>query len=220
MGGHATLKNLKEGEVKDWCQEFVLRHRSYPNQKIPVLWVLFLLAIRMQSLVFDTPTLLLLQRFILWLQYAVPEPNSQRIRSPHTIRTPEVNGLSISVCLDGSHNPELLTLVSPAIGYKNPVQSLEKIMDEVKVRLMFLLERNTNSRLFETDGGYLGMGPKYCEQGDIICLVDGYEDLVLLRNSSGRYQYVGPCMVSGLSSSYIKNQLGTGNFKVETLELV
>jgi hypothetical protein len=220
IGGCPTLMNLMEGEVKTWCQEFVLRHPSYPNQTIPALWVLFLVAMRMQSLVFDTSTMLLLQHFILSLQYAVPGPNAQRIRPPHNIRTPEAKGLSVGVRLDGSHNPEFMTYVSPDVGYQNPGQSLEKRMFEVRARLVFLLKRNINSRLFETDGGFLGMGPKYCEQGDIVCLVDGYEDLVLLRKSSDRYQYVGPCMVLGLSSTYIKNQLGACKLKVEIVELV
>ncbi|KIN07180.1 hypothetical protein OIDMADRAFT_22076 [Oidiodendron maius Zn] len=220
IGGCPTLKNLKEGEVKTWCQAFVLRHPSYPNQTIPALWVLFLVAMRMQALVFDTSTVLLLQHFILSLQYAVPEHNAQRIRPPHTIRTPEVKGLSVGVRLDGSHNPEFTIFVSPDVGYQTPGQSLEKRMFEVKARLVLVLERKINSRLFETDGGFLGMGPKYCEQEDIVCLVDGYEDLVLLRKSSDRYQYIGPCMVLGLSSTYIKNQLGAGKLKVEIVELV
>ena len=113
-----------------------------------------------------------------------------------------------------------MTYVSPDVGYQTLGQSPEKRMLEVRARLVFLLERNINSRLFETDGGFLGMGSKYCEQGDIVRLVDGYEDLVLLRKSSDCYQYVGPCMVLGLSSTYINNQFRACKLNVEIVELV
>ena len=222
IGGCAILKDLIEGEVKVWCQDFVLRHPSYPNQTIPALLVLFLVVMRMQLLVFDTSTMLMLQHFITSLQYTVPgpEPNAQRIRPAHNIKTPEVKGLSVGVFLDGSNNPEFMTFVSPDVGYQNPAQSVKNRMFEVRARLAFLLGRNINSRLFKTYGGFLGMGPKYCEQEDIVCLVDGYKDLVLLRKFADRYQYVGPCMVLGLSSSYIKNQLAAGQLKVEIVDLV
>ena len=63
---------------------------------------------------------------------------------------------------------EFMTYVSPDVRYQTLGQSPEKRMLEVRARLVFLLERNINSRLFETDGGFLGMGSKYCEQGDIV----------------------------------------------------
>jgi len=222
-GGSPTLKNLtEEGEVRNWCQDFVLRHESYPNQKIPALWVLFLVAMRMQGLVFDTSTMLLLQHFVGSLKYAIPNTSTERprVQFARHMKTPEVKGISVGVELDGSQNPAFMNWVSPDIAFDNPSQSLENRMFEVRARLVFLLRRNYNARLFETDGGFLGMGPKLCEQGDIICLVDGYEDLVLLRKLGERYQYVGPCMVLGVSSAYIKNQLAAGEFEVETIELI
>lgn len=89
-------------------------------------------------------------------------------------------------------------------------------MFEVRARLIYLLERNIN----EADGGFLCMGPKYFKQGDIVCLIDDYKDLVLLRKFSDLYQYIGPCIVLGVSSTYIKNQLGAYKLKVEIVELV
>ncbi|KAH7377540.1 heterokaryon incompatibility protein-domain-containing protein [Cadophora sp. MPI-SDFR-AT-0126] len=226
IGGSPILKNLTEGEVRTWCHDFVLRHPSYPNQRIPALWVLFLVTMRMQSLILDTSTMLLLQHFIISLQYTIPPSphKTQRTQIPHHIKTPEVKGLSVGVNLDGSQNPEMMVYVSPDVGsdvgYRNPSQSLEKRMFEIRARLVFLLERNVNSKLFDTDEGFLGMGPKYCEPGDIVCLVDGYDDLVLIRKCSDRYQFVGPCMVLGVSRTYIKNQLAEGKLKVEIVELV
>lgn len=113
-----------------------------------------------------------------------------------------------------------MTQVSPALSYTDPVKALKDRMLETTYRLIHILKRNYHVKLFETRKELLGMGPQHCSEGDMVCVVDGYSDLVLLRKCGDRYQFVGPCLTFGISEASIKTALDEGAVKVETFRLI
>jgi hypothetical protein len=233
-----TRKNLGAGDLREWCQDYLRRHPKYPTNNKPSLWALFMTVMWLPVLAFDTPTFLLLICFIKTLNFEVPETNHKlpktTTNTPGTmpakgIQTQEVVGVGVAIMQSdesNSNNPEMMVMVSPSVSpdFSNLPQSLNERFFEVEYRLECTLDRNHNTVLFETEGGCLGLGPKGSAVGDIICLVDGYEDLVLLRPQSGTgyYQYVGPCLVTGLpgEDDEVKRKLADGRLKVQMFDLV
>ncbi|KAK8102403.1 hypothetical protein PG984_015549 [Apiospora sp. TS-2023a] len=55
-------------------------------------------------------------------------------------------------------------------------------------------------RFFETEDGYLGMGPLSLRPDDELCLIRNCTIPVLLRKKDDHYVYVGPCWIVGLDS--------------------
>ncbi|KAM0354955.1 hypothetical protein ACHAPU_000796 [Fusarium lateritium] len=241
IGGPSKLQDLqKGGGTAEWIQNYVRRTPSYPT-KLPSIWVLFLVVMRQLRLVMDTPTMLMLQNFIARLNLDIPERKEISGSIPKYFQTPDVEGLSVGVSSGGGNNPQLMLCISPLLGlgkledagttsrstqqlqrdvFTNTREAIDKREFEVSARLIYTLKRNYHTRIFETDAGYLGMGPQGCQARDIICLLDGYRDLVLLRERGEVFEYVGPCMVYGITDMYIKRRLEAGDVLVETLDLV
>jgi hypothetical protein len=241
IGGPPGIQNIqKGGNTFDWIQDYIRRLPFYAT-KIPSIWALFLVVMRMHRLVIDTPTMLLLQNFIARLNLDIPESERTPSGAPKYYQTPEIDGLSVMVCLDGGNNPEFSICISPLLGFKELDRSstssgtvqqsaprsfadhheaLEARALEVDSMLIFTVERNYNTRIFETDEGYLGLGPQGCQVGDVICLLDGYQDLVLLRKRGEQFVYVGPCMGHGLSDIYIRRRVELGEVLVEDFDIV
>lgn len=53
-------------------------------------------------------------------------------------------------------------------------------------------------RVFETESGDVGLGPKGCQPGDIVCLLSGSSVPVVLRIIDCYYVHVGTCFVPNL----------------------
>ncbi|KAI1035565.1 hypothetical protein LB504_005987 [Fusarium proliferatum] len=216
VGGNPKIQNLqKGGSLADWIQDYITRIPFYPT-KIPSVWALFLVVARMQKLALDTPSMLLLLNFTKRLDLQIPESDRPRGVTKY-FQTPEVDGLSIMIVQDGGNNPEMMGCISPFLGGPD---ELKARMFDVDAQQVFMMERNYHTKLFETDAGYLGMGPQDCKVGDVICIVDGYEDLVLLRKQGDHYEYVGPCMAYGITDMYIKRKVEDDEVAVETFHLV
>ncbi|WZH46924.1 heterokaryon incompatibility protein-domain-containing protein [Fusarium acuminatum] len=241
IGEPPEIQNLQKGSnTFDWIQDYIRRIPFYAT-KIPSIWALFLVVMRMHRLVIDTPTMLLLQNFIARLNLDIPESDRTQSGTPKYYQTPEIDGLSVMMCLDGGNNPQLSMCISPLLGFKELDRSstssgsvqqptphsfadhheaLEARIFEVSSRLIFTLKRNYNTRIFETDEGYLGLGPQDCRVGDVICILDGYQDLVLLRKRGEQFVYVGPCMGYGISDMYIKRRVELGEVFVEAFDII
>ncbi|KAK6856635.1 hypothetical protein PG995_006822 [Apiospora arundinis] len=54
---------------------------------------------------------------------------------------------------------------------------------------------------FETEDGYLGLGPASLDPGDTICMFRHCPIPVILRSKGDYYTYVGPCWIVGLTTS-------------------
>lgn len=56
------------------------------------------------------------------------------------------------------------------------------------------------NRLAETNSGYIGLFPKNLREGDMVCIVNGFRQPVLLRKVNEHYLFVGTCVIKGLQS--------------------
>lgn len=75
--------------------------------------------------------------------------------------------------------------------------------------------------LFETEGGYLGVGPKGCTIQGEVCLLKGCASPLLLRPEPGEcHSVVGPCFVLGLMDGEARTLLQDGRCETQIFELV
>lgn len=51
---------------------------------------------------------------------------------------------------------------------------------------------------FGTKGGYMGLGPKILQPGDVVCVLAGGEVPFILRPDHGYYRLVGECYLHGI----------------------
>jgi hypothetical protein len=59
-------------------------------------------------------------------------------------------------------------------------------------------ENIKGQNLFRTKDGFMGLGPRRSQRGDLVCIICGVESPVLLRPSGNEYLFVGHCYVYGL----------------------
>ncbi|KAF7897186.1 hypothetical protein EAF00_005414 [Botryotinia globosa] len=87
---------------------------------------------------------------------------------------------------------------------------------EVREAMKFVLK---NRRWGITRKGYFGLFPRYAEEGDIVCVMDGCVVPYLLRqvDGEGRYRLVGECYVFGIMDG---EAVGGEGFAFEEIILV
>jgi len=67
--------------------------------------------------------------------------------------------------------------------------------------------------------GYIGLGPKITRAGDIVCVVFGYYNPVVLRPQEGYYQLIGICYLHGTMQGEAVDMMKRGELQSEMLEL-
>ncbi|KAI0391148.1 HET-domain-containing protein [Xylariaceae sp. FL0594] len=198
-----TLENLRLGDFREWWQDYLRRYPAYPLDSIPSLRALFITVMSLPSLVFDMPTFHMLERFAFDLGIETPEIGKPPAR-PAYPPEPKLSEHSWQLTDDIEQTPYIIYLAPPSL-YRARERSLppEQISDQARYRLSKTLERNAQTALFEVEGGYLGLGPRGSAEGDIVCMIDGFNDLVLLRPQPEMgypyFHYVGPCSIPGLT---------------------
>jgi hypothetical protein len=76
-----------------------------------------------------------------------------------------------------------------------------------------------SNRFFQTQGGYLGLGPWGMIKGDLICILRGCDFPIILRRNEDRYVHVGTCFVLGLMDNEAAKLLANGKIKLEGFEI-
>lgn len=56
---------------------------------------------------------------------------------------------------------------------------------------------NEKYGIFQTEIEYLGIGPKITQKGDVVCVMFGCKNLVVLRLVGCYYLHLGPCFILG-----------------------
>ncbi|SCO56542.1 related to pisatin demethylase / cytochrome P450 monooxygenase [Fusarium fujikuroi] len=56
-----------------------------------------------------------------------------------------------------------------------------------------------NHAIAETKKGYVGRFPPRIQEGDLVCLLNGLNQVAVLRQAGKRYQFIGTCFVAGLT---------------------
>ena len=75
-------------------------------------------------------------------------------------------------------------------------------------------------RVFQTEEGLLGIGPECVRVGDVICYLNGFPSLTVLRKAGSGYRFIGPCnVVHNLERSTI-NSLISMRIEPKTFEIV
>jgi len=77
-----------------------------------------------------------------------------------------------------------------------------------------------HARLFETDRGYVGLGPCYVQAGDTVAILKGLDAAVLLRKQGDKWLNVGICFVEGLMKGEAREFLAGGKAKIQRFEIV
>ncbi|CAN9171890.1 unnamed protein product [Alternaria alternata] len=81
------------------------------------------------------------------------------------------------------------------------------------------LERNSGLRPFETKEGYFGLCPPLTERGDIIAVLCGCSNPVVLRKVGDHYSHVGVCYVSEYMSDEKRSGLNAASFEARKIEI-
>ncbi|CAN9174373.1 unnamed protein product [Alternaria sp. RS040] len=81
------------------------------------------------------------------------------------------------------------------------------------------LESSSGLRLFETKEGYFGLCPPLTEKGDIIAVLCGCSNPVVLRKMGDRYSHVGVCYVAEYMSDEKKSGLNATSFEAKKIEI-
>ena len=76
------------------------------------------------------------------------------------------------------------------------------------------------ARLFETDGGYVGLGPQLVQPGDTVAILKGLDAAALLRKQGDKWLNVDICFVEGLMKGEAREFLASGKAKIQRFEIV
>lgn len=81
--------------------------------------------------------------------------------------------------------------ISPLMGQFLDVQRL----NEMRAKFELSLSTLGWDRLCQTEKGYLGRFPTYVKEGDVVCLLKGYDGPVILRRIEGHYIFIGSSFI-------------------------
>ncbi|KAL7623190.1 hypothetical protein AAE478_006871 [Parahypoxylon ruwenzoriense] len=77
----------------------------------------------------------------------------------------------------------------------------------------------THDAFFTTLKGYMGLGPRGVQQGDLVCVLFGCQQPLVLRPVEDYYLVVGSCYVNGISGESISRLKGSGAFKQQQFKI-
>ncbi|KAL8404434.1 hypothetical protein RB594_009328 [Gaeumannomyces avenae] len=121
---------------------------------------------------------------------------------------------------DGSFRGWLELMEGYAAGEALPRLEDGDMPNELRSKLLVELEKNQAGCVFETSQGYFGTGPPDARLGDELCILQGFERLVLLRPRGDQHIFVGTCFVLGLMLGEAKQLVDSGHAMHRTFELV
>lgn len=82
------------------------------------------------------------------------------------------------------------------------------------------VRRMSDLRPFETKEGYLGLCPPLTEEGDIIAVLCGCSNPVVLREIGNQYFHVGVCYVSEYMNGRSKSCFNTASLEAKKIEII
>ena len=65
-------------------------------------------------------------------------------------------------------------------------------------------------KMFQTKAGYLGLGPRMLQQGDLVFILFGGKTPYLLRPNGTGYKLVGECYVDGMMRGEVQHWVNQG----------
>ncbi|RGP81433.1 hypothetical protein FLONG3_578 [Fusarium longipes] len=79
--------------------------------------------------------------------------------------------------------------------------------------------RLRHDAFFITSSGYMGLGPKGVQEGDVICVLFGCSQVLMLRPVDDYYLVVGSCFIDGISGKSQFSLLNSEAFQIEKLKI-
>ncbi|RYP64077.1 hypothetical protein DL771_008936 [Monosporascus sp. 5C6A] len=86
-------------------------------------------------------------------------------------------------------------------------------------RLADSMYRLKSEAVFYTTDGYIGIGPRYAQVGDRLCVIDNCSLPVLLRMEGSACRLVGAAYAYGLSETQPRETIQSGGFKLEMFKI-
>ncbi|KAF2436947.1 HET-domain-containing protein [Tothia fuscella] len=74
-------------------------------------------------------------------------------------------------------------------------------------------------RFCETNGGYFGLAPLYARTGDLVCILNGCDTPVVLRQERGQVFFVGSAFVVGLMKGEAREVVEDRGLQVQRFEI-
>jgi hypothetical protein len=70
---------------------------------------------------------------------------------------------------------------------------------------------------FVTPEGYMGLGPRFAEKGDLVCILLGCSVPILIRKREAKYAVVGDTYIYGMMHGEIMEKVDRGRLSVQDL---
>ncbi|KAI0593441.1 hypothetical protein F4775DRAFT_578119 [Biscogniauxia sp. FL1348] len=102
------------------------------------------------------------------------------------------------------------------------VRNFDVPEDGMELHMKFVSYINmhlTQDAFFTTPKGYMGLGPRGVQQGDLVCVLFGCQQPLLLRPVDDCYLVVGPCYVNGISGESMFRLKESGAFEQQDFKI-
>ncbi len=76
-----------------------------------------------------------------------------------------------------------------------------------------------DSRHFYTKKDYLGFGPKWIQEGDLVCALQECRVPVLIRKVDDYYEFISTCFVLGLMDGEAAEMVSRGEISMQMFEI-
>jgi hypothetical protein len=78
---------------------------------------------------------------------------------------------------------------------------------------------SSNDKILYTRTGYLAYGPSKSKERDLICVLQGFGGLLILRKVKSKYTVIGECYAIGLADGEVLDMLDKGGIKLADIEI-
>jgi hypothetical protein len=89
--------------------------------------------------------------------------------------------------------------------------------------VMTFLEKLVLNRMqrsfFVTADGYFGIGPRFCQESDIVAVILGLTVPAILRKVEDHFEYIGPCFILGFMDGEALEDVEDGKLEVQKIEI-
>lgn len=112
-----------------------------------------------------------------------------------------------------------VNFLSDASPAANPLRQIRNKVDLALLDSPFSIAARPGNIIFETSCGCIGLTPGCTTVGDVICLLEGIRQVVILRQMDDHFVFIGCCFILGLEEDELKRRLDVGEMEIERFEI-
>lgn len=226
LGASPTVEGCSDKRFLSFIRDFSARHPKYATG-IPTLQAIYRAVTTSTTYGFNVSNLLRAQTFVHFLMnnVFVKHDDVENIRRKLVGFGLPLSGPDAHFDISNtffSHidiGPDEIESTSAKIGIPDSMELYQEEISNARMQLSRDLRVNEQRRLFETDSGYLGLAPEKAAEGDLVCILSGYEMVALLPKCDSSYIFVGPCFVLGLMGGEVMAYLDAGQTKIKIFDI-